>query len=534
MLSLIDFQRLALQYDKIPVERVLLSDGLTPVLALKRMSTPGSDEHAVTENSPAGNVASPKPLGTQTDTASYSCLFESVVGGEKVGRYSFLGVQPRCVITATASQVTVHQKGQIETLHFDNPIEYLRQEVTRFSIADRPELPPLLGGAIGYVGYDVVRYFEDLPNPPLDDRHLPDLAFGLYDELIVFDHVYKTLSIIVLAQPSEFMSTEACFADAQDRIAGIEKKLSNPKINLAPRRRDFSSDTILHFDSNFTQAEFEAAVDRCVEYILAGDIFQVVLSQRFQAKVTCDPLEVYRSLRVLNPSPFMFYLQMPDQTLVGSSPEIMCRVMDGEVTVRPLAGTRPRGKTDAEDKSLEEELRADPKECAEHVMLVDLGRNDVGRVAKVGSIQLPDVMIVERYSHVMHLSSTVTGQLRDDCDAFDALGATLPAGTVSGAPKIRAMEIIDSLEPHKRGPYAGAVGYLDYSGNMDTCITLRTLVMQGGYAYIQAGAGIVADSQASAEYQETLNKARGLMRAVEVTVNDHSLKTSDPSQAASD
>ncbi len=483
-----DFDQLAQQYDKVPVASVLLSDGLTPVLALKRL---GEAEHA--------------------------CLFESVIGGEKVGRYSFLGYKPRCVITAYGNDVYVTQGQQQQKLHYENPMDFLRQEVRRFSVADRPELPPLTGGAIGYVGYDVVRYYEKLPNVPEDDRHLPDLAFGLYDELVVFDHVYKTLSVIVLATPADFQTHQACFDDANQRIQLLVDQLNDRSGDLPPRTADFSNATGLKFTSNFSQTDFEAAVGKCVQYIEAGDIFQVVLSQRFQAPVTCDPLEVYRTLRVLNPSPFMFYLKFPELTLVGSSPEIMCRVVDNEVTVRPLAGTRPRGKTDVEDLALEAELLADPKECAEHVMLVDLGRNDLGRVAKVGTIQLPDVMIVERYSHVMHLSSTVVGQLREDCDSFDALGATLPAGTVSGAPKIRAMEIIDSLEPQKRGPYAGAVGYLDYSGNMDTCITLRTLVMHGGQAYIQAGAGIVADSNPTAEYQETLNKARGMMRAVEVT-----------------
>lgn len=484
-----DFERLAQNYDKIPVAQTMLSDGLTPVLALKRLA----------------------------DQEDYACLFESVVGGEKVGRYSFLGIRPRSVITARGNQVIVTQDGKQRTLEYDNPLDFLRQEVQRYRVADREDLPPLTGGAIGYVGYDVVRYFEHLPDTPSDDRDLPDLAFGLYDELVVFDHVYKTLSVIVLAHPEAFGSVRECYDDAQVRCGVLLERLADASHDLTTRSADFDSAGQLKFESNFTRDGFEDAVRKCVEYIKAGDIFQVVLSQRFQARVDCNPLEVYRTLRVLNPSPFMFYLRFPEMTLVGSSPEIMCRVVDQEVTVRPLAGTRRRGKTPAEDLALEKELKADPKECAEHVMLVDLGRNDVGRVAAVGTISLPDIMIVERYSHVMHLSSTVVGTLRDDVDSFDALAATLPAGTVSGAPKIRAMEIIDSLEPHKRGPYAGAVGYLDYSGNMDTCITLRTLVMQDGKAYIQAGAGIVADSDPSAEYQETLNKARGMMRAVELT-----------------
>ncbi len=483
-----EFERLAKQYDKIPVARTMLSDGLTPVLALQRV---GEGSHA--------------------------CLFESVIGGEKVGRYSFLGVEPHTVIRVFGSQVHVDSPSGSHTLECPQPMEFLRREIGKHSVAPRPDLPPLTGGAIGYFGYDVVRYYERLPNTPPDDRNLPDMAFGLFDRLVVFDHVYKTLTIIVLATPSQFESLEMSYEFARQQLDDLATRLVDRRRELAPRDAEFGQQPDLPFESNFTQDQFETAVRKCVEYIEAGDIFQVVLSQRFQAAVSCDPLEIYRTLRVLNPSPFMFYLKMPEVTLVGSSPEIMCRVVDQEVTVRPLAGTRPRGRTPAHDLELEQDLRSDPKECAEHVMLVDLGRNDVGRVAQIGSIELPDIMVVERYSHVMHLSSTVVGRLRDDCDSFDALGATLPAGTVSGAPKIRAMEIIDSLEPHKRGPYAGAVGYLDYRGNMDTCITLRTVVLHQGQAYVQAGAGIVADSNPTAEYQETVNKARGLMRAISIT-----------------
>jgi anthranilate synthase component 1 len=280
---------------------------------------------------------------------------------------------------------------------------------------------------------------------------------------------------------------------------------------------DTTGEAKVAYKSNFTQPQFEEAVRKCNEYIKAGDIFQVVISQRLTVPLAEDPFEVYRTLRVVNPSPFMFFLRTPKCTLVGSSPEIMVRVADGKVTVRPLAGTRRRGRTEEEDQRLAEELLADPKERAEHVMLVDLGRNDVGRVAQFGSVEISDVMVIERYSHVMHITSNVTGQLTKDRDAFDALAACLPAGTVSGAPKVRAMEIIDEVEPHRRGPYAGAVGYIDFAGNMDTCIALRTLVVQDGTAYVQAGAGIVADSVPAQEYEETLNKARGLLKAIEIT-----------------
>jgi anthranilate synthase component I len=322
---------------------------------------------------------------------------------------------------------------------------------------------------------------------------------------------------------------KAAYADACRRVDATVAQLATPSADLAPVDINTAGDPKIAYRSNFTQVGFEEAVKKCVEYIRAGDIFQVVISQRLEVAIQSHPFEIYRTLRVVNPSPFMFYLKTPSVTLVGSSPEVMVRVVDSKVTVRPLAGTRRRGQTEADDRRLAEELLADPKERAEHVMLVDLGRNDVGRVARYGSVELTDVMTIERYSHVMHITSNVTGMLADGKDAFDALRACLPAGTVSGAPKVRAMEVIDELEPHRRGPYAGAVGYFDYSGNMDTCIALRTIVIpqknaavgqpKGSrqIAYLQAGAGIVADSQPKLEWQETLNKARGLLKAIEVT-----------------
>ena len=310
---------------------------------------------------------------------------------------------------------------------------------------------------------------------------------------------------------------EGAYRDASARVTSLVNRLGAIQRDVPPTDVDTTGEFQLVYRSNFQPAEFEAAVQRCVEYIRAGDIFQVVISQRLEVDVEADPFEIYRTLRVINPSPFMFFLRTADVTLVGSSPEIMCRVVDGHVTVRPLAGTRRRGANEEEDRRLAEELLSDPKERAEHVMLVDLGRNDVGRVARYRSVELTDVMTIERYSHVMHITSNVTGELTPDKDAFDALRACLPAGTVSGAPKVRAMQIIDELEPHRRGPYAGAVGYVDYGGNMDTCIALRTIVIQNGKAYVQAGAGIVADSVPELEYQETLNKARGLLKAIDVT-----------------
>ncbi len=483
------FQELAADHHLVPVYRCLVSDSLTPVSAFRRI-----------------------------DDGKCACLFESVVGGERVGRYSFLATEPFLELSATGTRVTVVDENGRSEFDAANPLQEIRSRLTAFKAAHPPELPRFTGGAIGYAGYDIVRYVENLPHAPPDDRHLPDLFFGFYDRIVIFDNVTKTMFVVAMARLDR-PGTDAAtaYADAQRRVDDLVARLSAP--NAEPRCADIDTAGTpeLSYRSNFAQAEFESAVRQCIEYIRAGDIFQVVISQRLEVDIQSDPFEIYRTLRVVNPSPFMLFLRTPDVTLVGSSPEIMCRVVDRKVTVRPLAGTRPRGHTDEEDRQLAEELLADPKERAEHVMLVDLGRNDVGRVARFGTVQLSDVMVIERYSHVMHITSNVTGELVEGKDAFDALQACLPAGTVSGAPKVRAMQVIDELEPHRRGPYAGAVGYFDYGGNMDTCIALRTLVVQGKKAYIQAGAGIVADSVPESEYQETLNKARGLLKAIEIT-----------------
>jgi anthranilate synthase component I len=497
------FAKLAGTADYVPVYRRVLSDVLTPVSAF----------HKIDDGGPA-------------------CLFESVVGGEKVGRYSFLAAEPFLELEARGWDVSVIHATQnrpsegliskVESVLTENPLDELRRRVQQIRVASVPGLPPFVGGAVGYAGYDTVRYVEKLGNAPKDDRKLPDLSFAFYDHMIVFDNVQKTAVVVVLAKVGEERGSRseervrAAYEDACRRVDRLVDKLAAPKNTLAPLDIATGGDPTIKFESNFTKPEFENAVRKCVEYIRAGDIFQVVISQRLKVPLEIDPFEVYRTLRVVNPSPFMFFLRTPQCTLVGSSPEIMVRVVDGKVTVRPLAGTRRRGRTDEEDQRLAEELLADPKERAEHVMLVDLGRNDVGRVAQYGSVEISDVMVIERYSHVMHITSNVTGQLTEDRDAFDALAACLPAGTVSGAPKVRAMEIIDELEPHRRGPYAGAVGYIDFAGNMDTCIALRTIVIQNGTAYVQAGAGIVADSVPEHEYEETLNKARGLLKAIEI------------------
>ncbi|GAB5403002.1 MAG: anthranilate synthase component I [Aureliella sp.] len=487
--SLQRFNELAQDHELVPMYRRLLSDSLTPVSA----------------------------FGLLDDGKSAACLFESVIGGEKVGRYSFIAVSPIGRICARGDRIEKEWDGKIEKLNAADPLDSLWQDVAGKRVAVLPELPPMTGGAIGYASYDVVRYVEELPNAPEDDRQLPDLDFSFFDDLVIFDNVTKSLFVVAHVHCDQFESVDQAYTDGVRRIDELTRKLQQPH-SLEVSEFDGHSEAELVPKSNFSKEEFEAAVEKCTEYIRAGDIFQVVISQRLELERLCEPFEVYRTLRVVNPSPFMFFVRTPAVTLVGSSPEVMCRVVDGVTTVRPLAGTRPRGKTEKEDAELAAELLADPKERAEHVMLVDLGRNDVGRVAEYGSVELSDVMSIERYSHVMHISSNVDGKLQEGKTAMDALKACLPAGTVSGAPKVRAMEVIDEIEPHRRGPYAGAVGYLDYSGNMDTCIALRTIVFSDDRIYVQAGAGVVADSVPSAEYQETLNKAGAMLKAIQSTV----------------
>ncbi|HWE36376.1 MAG TPA: anthranilate synthase component I [Isosphaeraceae bacterium] len=483
-----DFARLAAQGPCVPVYRQLTGDALTPVSAARKL-----------------------------DRGGPSFLFESVIGGEKVGRFSFLGTEPFLRFEARGREVRlVDADGRVATSTSADPITDLQRLVEQYRSVHLPALPRFAGGAVGFASYDAVRYTEHLPDAPPDDRNLPDLAFGFYDRMVVFDHIRKTVLVVAQAMPGRDGGPRAAYDRATAAIDELVDRLAAPGPELALADIDTEGPVHLQPRSNFTREQYEAVVRRCQEYIKAGDIFQVVPSQRFRVETTADPFDIYRVLRVVNPSPFLFDLNFGDFRLIGSSPEILVRVEDGTVTIRPLAGTRRRGKDEAEDRALAEELLADPKERAEHIMLVDLGRNDVGRVADRRTVQLTDVMKVERYSHVMHITSNVNGKLAPGMTAFDALRAGLPAGTVSGAPKVRAMQIIDEVEPQRRGPYAGAVGYIDFTGNMDTCIALRTLVLRGRTADVQAGGGVVYDSVPADEYDETVNKARGLLKAIEI------------------
>jgi len=430
---------------------------------------------------------------------SYSFLLESVEGGQRLARYSFIGTEPYRVLTVNKGDQT-------------DPLPVLAEEFSKYRIIPVAGLPRFCGGAVGYLAYETITRFEDLPSPEHDLLNLPESLFMFVDTLLIFDHV--THKIIVLSHAHLDGDIEKAYRAAVDKIDNLVAKLDQP---LPPNTAKKSSPPITSehpLTSNFSKAEFEAGVLKIKQYIAAGEAIQVVLSQRLSQATDVAPFDIYRALRTINPSPYMFFFDFPDFNIIGASPEILVRVEDGMVMTRPLAGTRPRGKTPAEDIRLEQELLDDEKERAEHIMLVDLGRNDIGRVSEPGTVKVSELMNVERYSHVMHLVTHVQGKLRHDMNAFDALRACFPAGTVSGAPKIRAMEIIAELEPDKRGPYAGAAGYFSFSGNMDMAISIRTMVTKKGVAYVQAGGGIVYDSVPEREYEESMNKARALLKAI--------------------
>ena len=442
----------------------------------------------------------------------YSFLLESVEGGEKVARYSFLGFDPEIIVRSRGNKVTIERGSSKEET--DQPMLAVLRRLSGRHIPVRfPELPPFVGGAVGYWSYDAVRWFEKIPDSHHDDIGIDDAVMMFFSRLLVFDHVRHQIHVIAnIFTGGQTDGLEVQYQKAIDDIEAMEARLDDA-IEPLPRRQAPDDPRVR---SNLSQQKFEQAVIAAKEYIAAGDIFQAVLSQRFEVGLSAHPFEVYRALRVVNPSPYMFFLNIGDQSIIGASPEMLVRATGRRIEYRPIAGTRPRGATETEDLLLGEEMRADEKEVAEHVMLVDLGRNDLGRVADYGSVDVTDLMIIERYSHVMHLASAIKARLRLGLDRFDALAACFPAGTVSGAPKIRAMEIIDELEPTRRGVYAGAVMYLDYSGNLDSCIAIRTIVTKDGRAYFQAGAGIVADSVPESEYVETVNKARAMLQAIEM------------------
>jgi len=441
----------------------------------------------------------------------YSFLFESVQGGEKWGRYSIIGLPARRVVRVHENQITVSESGDtIEELSADDPLDWIDRYQRQFRVPQLEGLPVFTGGLVGYFGYDTVRYIEPRlgPNKHPDPIGTPDILLMLADEVVVFDNLGGKLFVVIHVDPE----WKNAFVDGQSRLQNIVDRLGEPlavQSQLPPREIQECD-----FVSGYTEAEYKKEVETCRRYIVEGECMQVVLSQRMSIPFSARPLDLYRALRMLNPSPYMFYLNLDDHFVVGSSPEILVRLEAGEVTVRPIAGTRPRGDTEAEDRALEEELLADPKEIAEHLMLIDLGRNDIGRVAEIGTVELTDKMVIERYSHVMHIVSNVVGKIKKGMSAIDVLRATFPAGTLSGAPKVRAMEIIDELEPVKRGIYGGAVGYLSWRGDMDTAIAIRTAVIKDDVLHIQAGGGLVYDSVPQNEWDETMNKARAVFRAV--------------------
>ena len=450
------------------------------------------------------------------ESGDHCFLFESVEGGEKWAQYSFLGSDVSVIFRSKGDRIEIIEDGNVTEIKGD-PVDELRKLLSRYKPVESPELPRFHGGAVGYFSYDIVRFVEKLPEDTVDDLNLWDCIYVITDTVVVFDNINNKIKIIANAFVPNEKDAESSYNDAVAKIGEIKEKLQSPLPDNGHYSSESDDKSEVELSSNFEKEAYEDAVRRTKEYIKAGDIIQAVIAQRWQTELTVDPFDLYRSLRVLNPSPYMFYLKLDDQILVGSSPEVMVRVEGDGVESRPIAGTRPRGKDETEDQKLADELLADPKERAEHIMLVDLARNDLGRIADIGTVVVDELMTIERYSHVMHIVSNVVAKLNSGKDAFDVLKATFPAGTLSGAPKVRAMEIIEETEPTRRGAYGGAVGYFSYSGNMDSCITIRTFVIKDGTIYIQAGAGIVADSDPETEYYETVNKVKALVRAVETT-----------------
>lgn len=480
-----EFIRLSKRGNLIPVFREILTDFETPLSAFRKI-----------------------------DKSDYSFLLESVEGAERLARYSMLGSDPSVIFSSKGNKITIKEGKSLKSFTTDDdPIEELKKILNRYRFVNVKALPRFCGGLVGFFGYDTVRFIEDLPAKNPDDLKLPDSVFMLTDTLLIFDHVDHKIKVIsnvhVTGKAGE------SYDKAVRKIDLIIEHLKGPLPKGAHKAVIKKTRTPL-LKSNFTKKEFEDIVQKAKGYIRKGDIIQTVLSQRLNVAISCHPFQIYRALRSINPSPYMYYLKLGGFFIVGSSPEIMVRCENGLVEVRPIAGTRPRGGSEKEDERLTKDLLKDPKERAEHIMLVDLGRNDIGRVCEFKSVKVSELMTIEKYSHVMHIVSDVSGKLKEGKDMFDVMRATFPAGTVTGAPKVRAMEIIEELENLRRGPYAGSIGYFSFSGNLDTCITIRTIVVKDKTAYIQAGAGIVADSRPEREYEETLNKAKALLRAIEM------------------
>lgn len=471
------------KYNLIPVYHSFISDLETPVSAFLK-------------------------LGARNN----SFLLESAEQGERIGRYSFLGCDPRAIVTFSDGELFVREGEDLTVSPCDDPFGAIEQYLSRYRAPEIEELPPFIGGAVGLFGYDLVRWVEELPPPNPDELGVPEMAFLISDSIVIFDHLKHTTLLLANVLVEEGKDIAESYKEACARVQNLKELVSEPLSRPVRHGRRPLGEPV----SNFRREDFETAVETVKEYIFAGDTFQTVPSQRFRLDVELSPFSIYRGLRAVNPSPYMYYIAFDDFSLVGSSPEPLIKVNRGWVETRPIAGTRPRGATPEEDKRLAEDLLLDEKERAEHIMLVDLGRNDLGRVCDPGTVEVVDLMRIEYYSHVMHIVSVVVGRLREGLTATDALKAAFPAGTVSGAPKIRSMEIIDEVEPVRRGPYAGAIGYLSFNGELDTCICIRTIVLKDSTAYVQAGGGVVADSVPATEYEETCNKARAMFAAIEL------------------
>jgi anthranilate synthase component 1 len=482
------FKKLTNEGNLIPVYREIMADMETPVSALLKLSS-----------------------------KTYTFLLESVEGGEKWGRYTFLGSDPEVVFSVRKENIVIRENGENRFhKHEGKPLKFLKDLMGRYRPVHVDGLPRFYGGAVGFLGYEMVRYFEKLPAEAVDDLRTDEAIFLITDTLIIFDNVKHTIKVVACAFTEGRDDLDDVYEEAIRKIDALIEMLNAP---MEGREKFHKQDKNFHLQSNMTSEDYKTVVRRAKEYIVSGDAIQIVLSQRFQMENRIAPIDLYRALRYVNPSPYLFFLKLEDLILIGSSPEVMVRLEEKSAELRPIAGTRRRGSSEQEDRELADELLNDPKERAEHIMLVDLGRNDLGRIAQIGSVQVNQLMVVERYSHVMHLVSNIQAQLSEDKDCFDVLEATFPAGTLTGAPKIRAMEIIDELEPSVRGPYGGAVGYFSYTGNMDLCITIRTIMVTDGKIFVQTGAGIVADSDPEAEYQETISKAEGMIKAIRIAAS---------------